>query len=143
MVKPIPTVTILPGGEDLDPRTSKRFFFNNLNHTPSYSSSSHKAHIIAPATARTLKTFAGSLCSKWLIHDYKWLTESIFVGKWLPEEAYGLKNTVEPFKDKKIFVTDLFHTESQASSRKSWYQSCLDTLLVKVKRSRRAGRNTC
>ena len=67
-------------------------------------------HIIAPPTSRTLKTFAASLTSSWLITDPQWVFDSIKVGHWLAEGNYGVRFDLKPFEGKPFYVVHLVCT---------------------------------
>eukprot|EP00158_Paraphelidium_tribonemae_P006542 Partr_v1_DN27875_c0_g1_i1_m22670 len=70
-------------------------------------------HVITPPGSRTLKCFAASLTSKWIITDVKWVMDSAGAGKFLDETKYGTCYTENPFKDKSYFLADSFIKESK------------------------------
>ena len=55
-------------------------------------------HLITPPRTRTLKTFAASLTSKWIITDYNWVLNSAEAGQFLSEATFGERYTEKPFK---------------------------------------------
>jgi hypothetical protein len=56
-----------------------------------------KAHVIAPSSSRTFKTFAASLKGAWLIYDPAWVFKSLERGQWLSEAGFGHRFDKTPF----------------------------------------------
>ncbi|KAJ3091707.1 hypothetical protein HK102_013704 [Quaeritorhiza haematococci] len=65
-------------------------------------------HVIAAPQSKTLKTYAASLTSKWLIYDYNWVFDSASAGYWLPEDKYGFLSKDKPFAGKKFYIAPSF-----------------------------------
>ncbi|KAI8929337.1 hypothetical protein BC831DRAFT_302920 [Entophlyctis helioformis] len=82
-------------------------------------------HMIAPQGSRTLKTFAASLMSTWLIHDPNWILDSASKGVWLPETKYGFRNTVNPIQGKRFFLAPSFLECPKTKDFRQEYLKCL------------------
>ncbi|KAJ3164436.1 hypothetical protein HDU88_005313 [Geranomyces variabilis] len=72
-------------------------------------------HLVTPASARTLKTFAATLSKKcWIITDPAWISESKAAGRWLPEKDYGWRNNApNPFGSAKFWIADSFRAGAE------------------------------
>jgi hypothetical protein len=83
--------------DDYDSRTSNNYSFIFLE-IPKKSYICLIAHIISPASSRTLKTFAAALKGAWIITDPVWILKSAEQGKWISESPFGsrfLKNSFQ------------------------------------------------
>ena len=81
--------------------------------------------MISPQNTRTLKTYAASLMSTWLISDIDWIIDSAAKGSWLPEEKYGFRNIVNPLKGKKFYLTPSFVSHPKSKEFRMSYLKCL------------------
>ncbi|KAI8592737.1 hypothetical protein BDZ88DRAFT_448793 [Geranomyces variabilis] len=72
-------------------------------------------HLVTPASARTLKTFAATLSKKcWIITDPAWISDSKAAGRWLPEKDYGWRNNApNPFGSAKFWIADSFRAGAE------------------------------
>jgi hypothetical protein len=72
-------------------------------------------HLVALPNTRTMKTLIASVLGKWLVTT-GWVTDSVKVGYFLPEQSYGTKFSPRPFLGKKIFHFDTISKEKQKVS---------------------------
>ena len=71
-------------------------------------------HVLTPPGCRTLKSFAASLTSKWLITNTAWVIDSFSSEKFVNESRYGERFTERPFKDKSFYLADSFMKECRS-----------------------------
>jgi len=83
------------------------------------------AHLIQPPSSKTLKTFGACLTSAWLIQDPQWIFDSVAKGLWLPEEKYGYRIDVNPFKNTKIYMTPAFKECPTTKGFRVGFMKCL------------------
>ncbi|KAL2913032.1 hypothetical protein HK105_207487 [Polyrhizophydium stewartii] len=82
-------------------------------------------HMIAPPGSRTLKTFAASLMSAWLINDPRWVLDSAKHGSWLDESKYGFRFLENPIRDKRFFLAPSFMACPKTKEFRLEYLRCL------------------
>jgi len=87
-------------------------------------------HVVAPPMVRTMKTLIGSLTGRWFVKP-EWIINSIPSGKFIPAGGYGHKLKEQPFKDKKVFISDAFIKEN---ANKHFHLENFQTLIEKLGR---------
>jgi len=64
-------------------------------------------HVICPPNTRTLKTLSAYVKCRW-VGAAEWVLESAKIGKFLPDENYGIRPSKKPFVNKKFFISKEF-----------------------------------
>jgi hypothetical protein len=80
-------------------------------------------HLVALPNTRTMKTLIASVLGKWLVTT-GWVTDSVKVGYFLPEQSYGTKFSPRPFLGKKFFISTRFRKKN-----KKYRLQCCKTLI--------------
>lgn len=68
-------------------------------------------HVVTASTKKTLKVFAASVSSKFIMRP-QWLLSSKEAGYFLPEESFGVRYTGSPFDGKMFYLSPSFVAEN-------------------------------